>query len=207
MAEFTFDPRPGRYRDVESGRFVSAAQVREAVDATADLSAERMADAAARLRSGAITVEQWQAEMYAHVKDVHVAEALAGYGGREQMTPQRWGFVGARVRAEYGYVRNLTSEIIDGRQPLNASLDARVRQYAQAGRVTFETVQAREAAARGQNEERNILHARESCAECRGLAARGWVQRGTLPMVGARTCKNYCRCTIDRRTGRASEAA
>lgn len=206
MPEFTFDPGSGRYRDT-AGRFISAARVREGVDATVDLSARRMGEIAAQLRAESVTVERFQAEMLRHVKDVHVANALAAYGGREQMTPERWGYVGARIRSEYGYVRGMTAEILDGRQPLNGRLNARARQYAQAGRVTYEAVMAREAGGRGQTEEKNTLHASESCEQCRSLSALGWVVLGTLPMVGSRTCKGQCRCTISRRRSREAEAA
>lgn len=204
---YTHDPRTGRYRDTATGRLVSEASVRGGVDATADVSADRMGDAAARLRAGEITVERFQSEMLAHVKDVHVANAVAAYGGREQMTPARWGYVGARIRGEYGYVRGMTSDIIDGQQPLNGRLDARARQYARAGAVTYELVQSREAASRGQTEEHNVLHASESCSECKRLSALGWVALGSLPMVGARTCGAQCRCSISRRSGQQSEAA
>jgi hypothetical protein len=206
MPDFTFNPRTGRYHEV-NGRFVSDTQVRSGVDAAVDLAADRMGDAAARLRAGAITVEQFQAEMFAHVKDIHVATALAAYGGREQMTPERWGYVGSRIRAEYGYVRQMVSDIIDGKQPMTRALDARARSYAAAGRLTYEAVNAREAKARGQTEERNVLHAAESCGQCSSLAALGWVSLGTLPMVGARQCGRHCRCTVSRRAGAASEAA
>jgi hypothetical protein len=206
VPEFTFDPRSGRYREA-GGRFVAESRVRSGVDAAVGLSSDRMATSAAQLRADEITVERFQAEMLRHVKEVHVANALAAHGGRAQMTPSRWGYVGARIRSEYGYVRGMVSDVIDGRQPLNRRLDARARQYAQAGAVTYEAIQAREATSRGQTEERNVLHAAESCSQCRTLAAAGWVALGTLPPVGARICRGQCRCTIARRGAAASEAA
>jgi hypothetical protein len=206
MPAFRFSPKTGRYHD-ERGRFVSDARQRAGVDAAASLAADRMGDAASRLRSGAITVEQFQAEMLRSVKDLHASVAMAAYGGRSQMDPSRWGFAGARIRTEYGFVRGMVSDIIDGRQPLTKALDARARSYAQAGRLTYEAIQAREAASRGQTEELNVLHASESCGQCRALEARGWVPRGTLPPVGARSCGRHCRCTVSRRSGRGAQAA
>lgn len=208
MSEFTFSSKTGRYRDTATGRFVSDARLREGVDAAVDRSARLMGDAAARLRQDTISIEQFQAEMFAAVKDVHAASAMAAYGGRLQMSDARWGEVGARVRSEYGYVRNMVSQIIDGTQPLNGRFEARARSYASAGRITFETIQAREAAGRGYTEERNQIHSGESCRQCQGLAARGWVALGSLPLVGNRTCKQNCRCSIARRGARQqSEAA
>lgn len=203
---FLFAPSTGRYRDVASGRFVKQARVREGVDATVGLSADRMGDAAARLRAEEITVEQFQAEMLAHVKDVHVSNALAAYGGREQMTPARWGYVGARIRTEYGYVRGMTSDILDGKQAMNGSLDARARQYAAAGRHTYTAVNRREAVNRGNGSERNVLGTAEHCADCSAQSARGWVPVGSLSQPGSRRCRGNCRCHIEF-TSQSSEAA
>lgn len=202
---FTFDPERGRYRD-EDGHPVADTRVRSGVDAAVDLAARRMADTSARLRSGAITVEQFQAEMFRHVKDVHVAASLAAYGGREQMDPSRWGRVGARIRSEYGYVRGMTSDLLDGKQPLTPALDARARQYAQAGRHTFTAVQRREASDRGNRSERNVLGSAEHCPDCQAQTARGWVTIGSLGFPGNRRCRSNCRCHIEFST-RSAEAA
>lgn len=202
---FTHDPRTGRYRD-GTGRFVPEASVRSGVDATVDVSADRMGGVAARLRASEITVEQFQAEMLAHVKDVHVANALAAYGGREQMTPSRWGYVGARIRTEYGYVRGMVGDIISGAQPMNARLDQRARSYARAGRHTYTAINRREAGTRGNRRERNVLGSAEHCADCSAQSRRGWVAVGSLTQPGSRRCQSNCCCHLEF-TSQPSEAA
>jgi len=207
VAEFTFTPRTGRFRDVASGRFVPETRVRTAVDATVDLSSERMGELAGRLRSGEITLAQFQAQHQAAIKDVHVANALAAYGGREQMDASKWGVVGQRIRTEYGYARQLVADVLDGKQPLNGRFDQRVKSYAQSGRVTFEAVRGRQRRDAGEREEMNVLHAAESCSSCKSQSARGWVQIGGLVPVGSRACRGNCRCTITYRGAGKSEAA
>lgn len=209
MAEFAFSARAGRYRNRETGRFVGEAKVRDGVDATVDLAAERMVGIARRLRDGELTAAGFQVELQAAIKDVHVAGAVAAYGGRDAMTPERWGWVGSRVRAEYGYARGLVSDIIDGKQPLNGRFDARVRQYASGGRVTYEAARGRQRKEQGETEERNVLHASESCASCKAQSSRGWVEIGALVPVGRRTCRGQCKCSIEYRGAgrRKGEAA
>lgn len=207
MAEFAFSARAGRYRNRETGRFVSEAKVRDGVDAMVSTAADRMGELARQLRDGEITAAGFQVQMQVAIKDVHVAGALAAYGGRDAMTPARWGWVGARVRAEYGYARGLVSDIIDGKQPLNRQLDARVRQYASGGRVTYEAARGRQRKEQGETEERNVLHAAESCASCKAQSARGWVEIGALVPVGRRTCRGQCRCSIEYRGAQKAAAA
>lgn len=203
-APFSFAPLAGRFRDPASGRFVSEARVREAVDAVADLASSRMAALSARWRAGELTTAEWISAQLTEIKAAHIASALAAYGGREQMTPERWGLVGQMIRREYGYARAMADDVLLGRQPMNGRLDARAAMYGQAARTSYENIRRREEAERGQAWEENHLHASESCSQCRAQTALGRVPIGTLVPVGGRTCRARCRCTLSYGSGRAS---
>lgn len=205
MADFSWSEKAGRFRD-ESGRFVPEARVRGGVDATVDRVSTRLQNSAKGLRDGSVSIEAFRDELFRGVKDVHIASGLAAYGGREAMTPERWGYLGSRTRAQYGYARKFIASIVDGTQPLNGRLAVRAAMYAEAGRTTYEEVRAREAKRRGYTEERNILHSRESCSQCRALSGQGWVEIGKLPPIGTRECMSRCRCTIEYRNQRADAA-
>lgn len=205
---FTFDRASQRYRDLRTGRFLPAREVRDAVDRLADLASRRLGESAARFRAGQITVSQWIAESQQLVKQSQIAAALAAYGGRSNMNAAQWGLVGQQIRVQYAYLRRMADDVLSGRQRLNGRLDARSRQYGQAARVIFEAIRARESGSAGLAWERNVRHASESCAQCRAQSAAGWVPRGTLVPVGSRTCRSSCRCTIERSATRPmSEAA
>lgn len=206
MTAFRYDDRSMRYRDVTSGRFISEWAVRDGVDAVVSLSAERMAKHAADFRAGAIDAAKFLSNMQAEIKSVHIASALAAYGGRDQMTPSRWGTVGQIIRREYGYARNMVADVLDGRQRMNGRLDARARMYAQAGRTTYENVRRREQAQQGVGFEQNHLHASESCGQCLAQSALGRVPIGTLIPVGSRTCRSQCRCTLSYHETRSDAA-
>lgn len=193
---FGFDRASQRFRDLSSGRFVSERQVRDGVDRVADLASRRLGDLTARFRAGEITALQWQSEMLATVKQAHIASALAAYGGRDAMTPARWGTVGQIVRREYAYARAFAADVLSGRQRQNGRMDARARLYGQSIRGTYENIRRREVASAGLRWERNVRHASESCRQCVGASGQGWVPIGTLPPVGQRTCRGNCRCTL-----------
>ncbi len=170
--------------------------VRDGVDRLADLASRRMGEAAARYRAGELTAGQFQAEMMVTIKESQVAAALAAHGGRAQMDPAKWGYVGYRVREQFSYARRMIDDVLAGRQRLNGRLDARSRLYGQAARAAYENARRREGAASGFLFERNVLHASESCRGCLNASAAGTVSIGTLPPIGSRQCRSSCRCTL-----------
>ena len=196
---FTYDTRLGRYRD-EAGRLVSEARIRLAVDQVADAASDIMADVTERLRRGELRLAEWQVEMMRTVKQAHVAAGVAAQGGRLQMTPSAFGFLGSEIKEQYRYLRDFANAIEAGTVSLdNRLVVARAAMYGQHTRVTYEAIRARDAQNRGYVMERNVLHAQESCAQCVSLARLSWVDVGSLPPIGSRTCLSRCRCTISRR--------
>jgi hypothetical protein len=195
VADFTYSPETGRYRGSD-GKLVGARAVRDAADRTVDEASDRLAALAERLRSGEITLAEWQTRSMAVIKDAHVAAGLAAHGGRARMDQATYGALGHRIRGEYAYLRGMAREVADGTQPLDGRLTARARLYGQAARPTYEAITARDQRARGATYERNILGAGESCEGCRAQSALGWVAVGTLAPVGARSCRSNCRCRI-----------
>ena len=205
MAEFTWASAAGRYRGPD-GRFVAEATVRQGVDALVQTSASRMAGLASQYRAGEITAAQWLTAHCAEVKAVNVAAAVAAYGGREAMTPQRWGLVGSIVRREYAFSRQMVADAMTGRVRLNGRLDARSAMYAASARQTYTAIQRREAYERGSRYERNVLGAAEHCPDCVGQTGIGWVPMGTLSQPGTRRCRSNCACRLEYANQRPVES-
>lgn len=193
---FTFDSVSRRFRALDSGRFISEREVRDAVDRTADLASRQMGEAAARFRTGQIGAAEWIAQSQQIVKDSQIASALAAYGGRLRMDQGKWGLVGQQIRVQYAYLNRMADDMLSGRQRMNGRLDARARQYGQASRSLYENIRRRESAAAGLSFERNILHPADHCAQCVSQSARGLVPLGSLVPIGQRTCRSQCRCTL-----------
>lgn len=185
-----------RFRDLRTGRYISERQVRDFVDNIADAASQQLGTLSAQYRAGQITMTVWQAESRAVIKSSQIASALAAYGGRGQMTPARWGLVGQQIRTQYAYLTRFADDVLSGRQRMNGRMDARARQYGQASRSLYENIRRRESAAAGQQFERNIRHAVESCGQCVNQSSLGWVPIGTLVPIGQRSCRSSCRCTL-----------
>lgn len=193
---FTFSVEAQRFRSLDSGRFISEREVRDAVDRVADLASRQMGEAAARFRTGQIGAAEWIAESQRIVKHSQIASALAAYGGRSRMDQSKWGLVGQQIRVQYAYLNRMADDVLSGRQRMNGRLDARARQYGQAARSLYENIRRRESAAAGFAYERNVLHPADHCAQCVEQSVRGLVPMGSLVPIGRRTCRSQCRCTL-----------
>jgi hypothetical protein len=196
---FLFDAATGRYRDSDTGRLVSEARVRLAVDAAADTASEHLAHLSARLLSGELRLSEWQMEAMRTIRLGHVAAGVVAHGGRAKMTPADWGFIGRRIRDEYGYLRDFANGIEAGAVPLDGRIAARAALYGQGIRPTFEAMRSRDAAGYGYQAERSVMHPAEHCSECVNEAGRGWVELGSIVPIGSRQCLANCHCTIARR--------
>jgi hypothetical protein len=166
------------------------------IEALVSLASQRMAAASEAYRDGTLTAAQWQAEQMATIKSVHIAAALAAYGGVAAMNQSRWGTVGQIIRQQYAYQRAFLADVLEGRQVQNGRMDNRARQYASAARATYQNITRREQADAGMRYERNMLGAHESCRACQSQSAMGWVPVGTLSPIGSRSCRGNCRCDI-----------
>lgn len=207
-SNYRWNETAGRYIG-PNGRFVSNASVRLEVDVAAQAASRNMQTISERLQAGDITVKEWQAGMMGEIKSLHTAEAAAARGGWDQMSQSDWGWTGREIRRQYDYLDRFAKEIESGKQPLNGRLLVRAGMYGQAGRGTFEEMQRRYQRQRGATQERRVLGIAEHCTAaggapgCFDLASKGWQPIGTLPRIGAATCRTHCKCHFEYRRSAA----
>lgn len=202
MADFTWSERAGRFRDA-GGRFVPESKVRDGVDVVCAQASDRASALARDLVDGNISIDAYRDGLFRVIKDVHIASALAAYGGKNAMTPERYGYTGHLIKQQYQYARGMLSDIVSGRQPLDGRLVARAAMYGQAGRQTYTNVKHREEERRGKQEVRNILGVAEHCDECTAATDRGWTDLDKMSLPGSRVCRTNCKCRLEYR-GRAA---
>ena len=135
--------------DLDTGRFISSATVRDALEGVMDASALRMNQLSERLMDGDISLAQWQTGMLQQIKVANVAASAAANGGWANMTQSDWGAVGQLVKEQYQYLRNFADEIASGKQPLDGRLLVRTDMYGDAPRGTYEAMRTRAMIAAG----------------------------------------------------------
>lgn len=190
-----------------NGRIVSATQVRREIDVAMRGASTTARVLAADLRAGRMALGEWEAAMRVLVKDVQLWGAAAARGGWAQMTAADYGRVGARTRAQYDRLYRFAQQIASGQQRLDGRLVVRAVLYAQQGRAAYEAERMIAMRDAGYDQERNVLHPADHCAQCVDMTALGWVAIGTLVPVGQRLCLSNCRCTIRYRMSPAAKRA
>ena len=185
----------GRYRDRATGRFVSELSVRSDLDKYIAAKNKGLDALTGQLRNREISLADWQLQMRAEIKSMHLNAAMVANGGRDQMTPADWGRTGRELRNQYEYLDKWAADIASGKAPLDGRANWRAKLYGQASRGTYEQQRRAMAADNGNTEEMRVKHARESCNGCIQYAGY-WAPIGTLPMIGSQDCATSCLCTF-----------
>jgi len=192
-------PKSGRYVNLATGRIVSFAEVRRALDVALDRATIETQRLSRDLIAGRVTLAEWQVGVARQLKSAHYAAAALAKGGWAQMTPQEQGRLGPLLREQYHYLAAFAAQIESGQQKLDGTLLSRVKLYTQAPRGTYHAVEARDKQRQGYTECRNNLGLADHCAGCLAETAKGWVPLGALVPIGARPCLHNCRCSISYR--------
>lgn len=155
-----------------NGQFIGPLQVRAILDDDIAGAGARLGSLAGRYLSGEMTREQWREAHALELKGGHLAGVALGRGGAARLTPADYGFAGAALKKQYGYLARFDSLLADliRQNPDRLSdpafrkmVERRAASYAQAIRTTFEAVRFKEAKKSGAKWARRILHASESC--------------------------------------------
>jgi len=195
---------------VQSGRFLSAKQVRSMIDRTLADHQRSVATLTEQLRSRQLSLQEWERRVKVELKDIHLYSAMSALGGRSQLTQQDALRVGRELNRQYRFLRRFADQIQSGKQGMDGTLVRRTALYVQSGRGTLEATRQREMRSRGFDEERNVLAASEHCegnGSCVEQTNKGWVPVGSLIPIGGRLCVTNCRCEIRYRNSATGEVA
>ncbi len=196
---YTYDPRSRRYRSSTSGQYVTASEIRQAVDVVIDGETVKIRDIAQRLIDGEITLADWQGQVASMLKTLHVAMGVAAVGGFDQASQADYGYMGSLIKKQYQFLGKFAQDIASGKQALDGTLLSRSALYTQSGRTIFEDVVGKTAEDAGCTQERSILGAADHCSDCVDEAAKDWQPIGTLIPIGERICKANCRCSMEQK--------
>jgi hypothetical protein len=182
------------------GKIVTPQKVREVLDTVVDKSSKaRLIELGKQLQSKAISIPEWYTRSIPLIKQGHSQAAATAAGGMNNLTPSQRGYLGSRLRSEYGYFRQLALDVESGAVKLDGRFLDRLGMYADAAIPTHEEMKRRLEMDAGMKEERNILGSAKHCSECEAETAKGWVEIGTLKAIGSRKCLSKDRCRMEFR--------
>jgi len=169
---WTYDLRQHRYRDEETGRFLSETTVRGLRDDFLGAQKQRLRELVERYFDlDDFDLDDWVRQSRGVIKDLHGAEYVFGRGGQNVMGARDWGIVGRTVRSQYQFFQGFAEAVRDGTLS-RAQAGARAELYGEAGSASME---------RGRTE------------------ARGMPVLDQYPGDGQTLCGTNCACALDIR--------
>lgn len=204
MPDWRWATDSSRYRDLQTGRFVSQAQVRDWSGQAAKASGDAVTEMAEMLGDGRLNVRDWTLLMRDEIKDVYIQQYVAAKGGLSQMTQRDWGSIGGMLRDQYRYLDRFARQVADGEVPASR-VATRARLYTTSSKEAFERATQRVMVAGGMTEVHWRLHPAEHCEDCVAFAAMGWQPIASrpygdaIPGSGHTRCLTNCACTLSYR--------
>ncbi len=203
LPEYRWEPEVspgGRYRNIKTGRFVSAGEVIGAVDIRITESANIMTGLSHDLANGKINLAQWQKAMAKEIETANLLSGSIGAGGVNNLTAADRLLIEKQTREQLKYLQKFAKQIETGKVPLfktdgtiNGNLIDRAKRYALSSKQSKSIVENNRAKENGNTEVMRILGAADHCKECPPLAGK-WVKIGQNVPIGATICGGYCHC-------------
>ncbi len=161
-----WDASSRRYRNTDTGRYLSNTQMLGLRDTFSERQAAKVRALSDRVVNG-VTVAEWERDMRAIIRNSTVDQYVLGRGGRNAMTQADWGRVGRMVREQYKYASGFAQDIADGKLSA-AQIAARAQLYMASSTHAYE---------RG-----------------RGASFKG-LKLPQYPADGSQVCKANCKCS------------
>jgi len=164
---WAYDPRTHNYR--RNGRFVAFSVIKNVALQTASASGDMIENLCMQLVNDQLRLDHWQNLMRDAIKNEHLAQYMAGRGGRDQMTYRDYGILGAILKEQYRFLDNFANDIATGNMKAGQII-TRARMYIDNAHQSFW---------RGRSE------------------AYGMPRLPTYPVACDTECLTNCRCEWD----------
>jgi hypothetical protein len=109
-----WDDSAKRYRDPVTGRFVGVDQMQVLREVFIDQQKGLLESLVWQFDEGKITYEAFRDIAKQIIKDTYIDLYAMGAGGRNNLTPRDWGRIGAMLKEQYKYLRNMMGQILRG---------------------------------------------------------------------------------------------
>lgn len=194
--QLQFDPNSHRYRNIETGRYVSQVDVMRVVDEEVARTEVRLKAHARLLSQGKIDVAEFQTRMAQTLKESHLRNASVGAGGIKQLSPVHYGKVGAELKKQYKYLDGFGKDLADGKLTPEQAL-RRAGSYAKSARTSFFEAEFTSRGKVGFYAKRLLDAQSKHCQSCISYQRLQWtlIELVTPPGVNCE-CGGRCRCRL-----------
>lgn len=200
--KFTWNPAIGEFTTT-TGKRIPEEKIRAGLGLVLQRSEMRMNQLAEQLKTGRITLSQWQARSQNEIKYVHAVSAASAHGGFSRLGANELQNISQKVSEQIGYFNRFVSDVQSGKQRLTGKLNQRAKSYSRAAFATYFLARTfnRIAEALRQSKRlqvRRMLGKSEHCADCQQQVSLGWMESGDtrfLP-IGTSKCRFNCKCFL-----------
>ena len=134
---FYFDRATQRYRDQETGRFISQPRMRSLLGGHINQVRDDLTTIGELLINQRISLPTWEAETRRALKALHTSSYLLGIGGEANMSQRDYGILGQQIRSQYEFLRGFAEDLINNGMT-EAAFRSRLEMYAWAARGSHE---------------------------------------------------------------------
>lgn len=131
-----YDPRTHNYRIVGKPGFVAFSVIKDLALQTASASGDMVENLCNQLINDQLRLDHWQELMRQAIKNEHLAQYMAGRGGKAQMTPRDYGILGYILKVQYRFLDGFAQDIAAGNMT-PAQIIARARMYIDNAHQSF----------------------------------------------------------------------
>ena len=195
--KFVYDKRSGRYRYLDTGKFVSKEAVTYLTRKNINLVQQELDLIRDQTIAGKITLTEFQAITARNLKSLHIQQSILARGGAANFTSADRLRVSETLRAENERLAGIARNLVDGNLS-KAQFAAQYNTFAKKSQVSFEESVLQNNIDNGLVAMRRFLGATDKhCASCLRYAARGMQPIGTLPLpMRACECRSNCKCRV-----------
>lgn len=193
-----WDKQKRRYVD-SRGRVIPERQVRKEVSDYVAGEQEKVLKKAANTVEGIIDRSAFFAFLESKIDTWHKITGTIAYGGKAQMTPERWARIERIIESEKEFLAGFKADT--AAEILTEGLGNRAAMYTDAAYATFANQELQRERDEGVTLGRRICEKDgTSCDECVSAATEEWVPLDDLEEIGSLQCLNNCRCEFEFQT-------
>ncbi len=142
MPAYRWDVGAKRYRDTDTGRFLSREKALEYVDGALQAGRTATGTLANMVAEGTISAADWRDKMRQEVKDEYIRQYTSARGGVAVMTQADWGSIGGMLKEQYTYLDKFYGEVAAGNLT-EGQIAARAGMYINSAREANERAHGR----------------------------------------------------------------
>lgn len=193
----------GRYRNQDTGKFVSRANINGLLESQIQSAESRLQDLATAFYEGKIAPAVFVEQVCSEERRLALQNSALAKGGFDRLSFSDYGRAGQMLRGEYQRIIGTARDVQAGTVTLPQLLNRMTGYAGDARRLYYQTQRTlQRPAAEGMTriERRTLSADAQHCKDCPGYYEQGWQMMGVLPSPGEQCqCAGHCRCSLIER--------